>query len=68
MSIYSKIILYSTLFGSVYIFSTSIKLLNDMYLIKSNSPIYLKLINYSTLMFSCGIYFYFSYKSIKYLE
>lgn len=65
---YKYIILTSSLFGSVYLFSTSLKLINRAFLENKKMPNELILINSLTLMMSSTIFLYSTKLTLSYFK
>lgn len=65
---YKYIILSSSLFGSVYLFSTSLKLINRAFLENKKMPNELILINSLTLMMSSTIFLYSTKLTLSYFK
>ena len=63
---YNSIILSSCLFGSIYLFSTSLKMINESFLENNKINNKLIMINGLTFVMSGSIVLYSFYKSIKF--
>ncbi len=61
----NSIILSSCLFGSIYLFSTSLKMINETFLENNKINYKLIMINGLTFIMSGSIFLYSFYKSIK---